>query len=270
MKQDETLAERLEKAPRGRPALIGFPVDDNSSFLRGAAEGPAVIRKALHCPSTNLWSEDGTNVEELLFDAGDHESSVEEAIGLLLDHDHVPISLGGDHSITYPVVSAFAARFGRLDLLQFDAHPDLYDEFEGNRLSHACPFARIMEAGLVQRLVQVGIRTMNAHQREQALRFGVEVIEMRHWEAGRSFVFDAPLYVSVDLDVLDPAFAPGVAHREPGGATTRQLSDTIQGLRARIVGADVVELNPRRDPHGLTPPVCAKLVKELVAKVNGW
>jgi len=261
------LEERLRAEPDARIALVGFASDENSSFLRGPAEAPPLIRDALRSDSTNLWTESGVDLGGggVLFDAGDFEESIEEVTSLLLKHDRIPLVLGGDHSITYPVLRAFAAVHDRLDVLQFDAHPDLYDEFEGNRLSHACPFARIMELGVVRRLVQVGIRTMNGHQRAQAEKFGVEVVEMRHWDAGRSFAFDAPLYVSIDLDVLDPAFAPGVSHREPGGASTRQLIETIQALRGRVVGADVVEFNPRQDPLGVTAQVGAKLVKELVS-----
>src|ERR1017187_4286495 len=99
-------------------------------------------------------------------------------VGELIEAGKRPLSLGGDHSITYPIVKAFARRYPELTIFHFDAHPDLYDEFEGNRLSHACPFARIMEAGLAKRLVQMGIRTINRHQREQAQRFGVEVVEI--------------------------------------------------------------------------------------------
>ena len=106
-------------------------------------------------------------------------AAIENGVGALLEQGKRPVSLGGDHSITYPIVKAFARRYPELTIFHFDAHPDLYDEFEGNRLSHACPFARIMEAGLAKRLVQVGIRTINGHQREQAKRFGVEVVEMR-------------------------------------------------------------------------------------------
>jgi arginase len=264
----ERLEDRLRDAPDARIALVGFASDENSSFLRGTAEAPPLIREALRSDSTNLWTEDGIDLGDggVLFDAGDFEASIEEVTALLLKHGKTPLALGGDHSISYPVVRAFAEVHERLDVLQFDAHPDLYDEFEGNRQSHACPFARIMELGVVGRLVQVGIRTMNDHQRAQAEKFGVEVVEMRHWDAGRSFAFDAPLYVSIDLDVLDPAFAPGVSHREPGGASTRQLIDTIQRLRGHVVGADVVEFNPRRDPVGLTAAVGAKLVKELAGK----
>lgn len=250
-------------------ALVGFSSDENSSFLRGPAEAPPLIREALHSDSTNLWSEDGLDLGRggVLLDAGDFDGSIEEVTSLLLKHGKTPLALGGDHSITYPVIRAMAEVHERLDVLQFDAHPDLYDEFQGSRLSHACPFARIMELGKVQRLVQVGIRTNNDHQRAQSDRFGVEVVEMRHWDPGLSFAFDAPLYVSIDLDVLDPAFAPGVSHREPGGAGTRQLIDSIQGIRGRLVGADVVEFNPRQDPTGITAGVAAKLVKELASKI---
>jgi agmatinase len=267
----EQLEERLREAGRGRVALIGFPSDEHSSFLRGAAEAPPLIREALHSYATNLWTEDGLDLGSgaPILEAGDYEEGIEQAVALLLHHGHAPLALGGDHAITFPIVTAFAAKYDPLDLLLFDAHPDLYDELDGSRSSHACPFARIMERGLVRRLVQVGVRTMNGHQREQAEKFGVEVIEMKHLDPGRAFAFDAPLYVSIDLDVLDPAFAPGVSHREPGGMSTRQLIEAIQEIRARIVGADVVEFNPRQDPVGITAPVCAKLVKELAARLHG-
>ena len=128
-----------------------------------------------------------------------------------------PLSLGGDHSVTYPVVAALAEIHGPLNILHFDAHPDLYDDYEGDPLSHASPFARIMEQGHARRLVQFGIRTLNRHCRAQATRFGVEVIEMRDFAPDRVPIPEAPLYVSIDLDGFDPAFAPGVAHHEPGG-----------------------------------------------------
>jgi arginase family enzyme len=152
-------------------------------------------------------------------------------------------------------------------VLHFDAHPDLYDEFEGDRFSHACPFARVMDERLADRLVQVGIRTMNGHQREQADRYGVEVIDMRAWVAGTRPVVNGPVYVSIDVDALDPAFAPGVSHREPGGLSVREMLTVIQSLPSPIVGADIVEFNPSQDPIGLTAPVCAKVVKEVAGKM---
>ncbi|HEY1435247.1 MAG TPA: agmatinase, partial [Thermoanaerobaculia bacterium] len=209
------------------------------------------------------------------YDAGDFvgmegpamQAAIEGAVGALLEGGLAPISLGGDHAITFPILRAFAEKYPRLSILHFDAHPDLYDEFQGNRLSHACPFARIMEEGLAGRLVQVGIRTATAHQRAQIERFGVEVIAMRDFRDGLGLAFDTPVYVSFDVDGLDPAFAPGVSHREPGGLSTRQALDVIAGVRGAVVGADVVEFNPRMDPTGMTAMVCAKLVKELAGKM---
>jgi arginase len=261
-----------------RLALVGFRSDENSSFLRGAAEAPPLIRSAFASESSNAWTEAGIELTDAdFFDAGDFggaegpamQATIEGAIGALLGRGLAPISLGGDHAITFPILRAFAKRYPRLSILHFDAHPDLYDEFQGNRLSHACPFARIMEARLAQRLVQVGVRTATAHQRAQIARFAVETIEMKDFRDALVLEFDTPVYVTFDLDGLDPAFAPGVSHREPGGLSTRQALDVIARVKAPIVGADVVEFNPRMDPTGLTAMVCAKLVKELAGKMLG-
>lgn len=154
-----------------------------------------------------------------------------------------------------------------LTVLHIDAHADLYDQFAGDRFSHACPFARIMEEGLCDRLVQVGIRTLNGHQRAQADRYGVEIIDMRAWSAGTRPMLTGPVYLSLDLDGLDPAFAPGVSHWEPGGLMTREVLGLIQGLPAPFIGADIVELNPARDPSGVTAMVAAKFVKETASRM---
>jgi arginase len=257
-------------------ALAGFCWDDNSSFLRGSAGAPPLIRAALASEAANRWSENGFEIDDaVLADAGDLHPSpgddmparIEQIVADLLARGLRPICLGGDHAVTFPVLRAFAGRYPRLSILHFDAHPDLYDELGGNRLSHACPFARIMEEKLAERLVQVGIRTVNGHQKEQIARFGVEVVEMRDFRDGLDLAFETPVYVSFDLDGLDPAFAPGVAHREPGGLSTRQALDVIHGVRAPIVGADIVEFNPSMDPTGVTAIVCAKLVREIAGRM---
>src|SRR5436309_2437443 len=171
--------------------LIGCPTDVHSSFLRGPAKGPAAIREALWSPHGNPASERGTELGEeivlmdrgdlpLLEEAGD-DLLMREAIARSLREGAIPLAIGGDHSISYPVVTAVAAAHGPVDILHFDAHPDLYDSYGGDRRSHASPFARIMEDGVAKRLVQVGIRTLNRHCREQAARFGVEMIEARHF-----------------------------------------------------------------------------------------
>lgn len=257
-------------------ALAGVPWDENSSFLRGASEAPPLIRAALFSQASGLRSEGGLEfTPDRFFDAGDVPvrsggkmlEEIESFVAALLDQDLPPIFLGGDHAVTYPILKAFRRKYRELTILQFDAHTDLYDIFEGNRYSHACPFARIMEEGLADRLVQVGIRTLNGHQREQAKRFGVEMIEMKDWREGRVLAFAGPVYLSFDLDALDPAAAPGVSHREPGGFTTRQVVDALLSRQAQVVGADVVEFNPRRDVLELTQDVCAKLVKEIAGKM---
>jgi arginase len=192
---------------------------------------------------------------------------IENSVYTLIADGLSPISLGGDHSITYPIVRAFARKYKDLSILHFDAHPDLYDNYQGNRFSHASPFARIMEQKIAKRLVQVGIRTTTAHQREQVRKFSVETIEMRSLIGNVQLEFDSPVYISFDVDALDPAFAPGVSHREPGGLSTRQAIDLIQRLKGKVVGADIVEFNPRMDPLHVTGTVCAKILKEMAAKM---
>jgi len=124
---------------------------------------------------------------------------------------------------------------------------------------------------LAAHLIQVGIRTITGHQRDQAKRFGVDVIDMRRWTRGDRPRPSGPVYLSIDLDGLDPAFAPGVSHPEPGGLTVRELLDVVHGLDGPIVGADIVELNPHRDAGGLTAVVAAKLVKEVAARmIETW
>lgn len=263
----------------GTVAVLGVPLDENSSFMRGAALAPARIREVLHVGSANLCAESGLDLgaESRWRDVGDMTFSdvataceqIEHTIARLLDRDVRVLTLGGDHSITYPIVRAYVRKYPRLNILQLDAHPDLYDEFDGNRHSNACPFARIMEEQLVARLVQVGIRTMDPHQRQQAGRFGIEVIEMGAWHPGIAQDFDGPVYLSLDMDALDPAFAPGVSHHEPGGFATRDVLGIIQGLKTLIVGADIVELNPERDPVGITAMAAAKFLKEILARMLG-
>ena len=261
---------------RGVPTLVGIPFDGQSSYLRGAGEAPPKIREALHSDASNNWTELGVDVKsggsiddagDLTFAERDAFEAIETAIGNLLDQGHRPFSLGGDHSVTFPIVKAVAARYRDLTIFHFDAHPDLYDEFEGNRLSHACPFARIMEAGLARRLVQVGIRTATRHQREQAKKFGVEMVEMRGLPAYEKLKAAGAVYISFDMDVLDPAYAPGVSHREPGGITTREAIAHLHAIEGQIVGADLVEYNPVRDLDGMTATVAAKIVKEILGKM---
>jgi arginase len=263
-------------AKPGTPVILGIPFDANSSWLRGSAGAPPIIRVAFRSDSSNASTETGVDLgaEGAYCDAGDlkftfHQPfrAIETRVGELLDQGLRPVCLGGDHSITLPIIRAFGQRIPDLTIFHFDAHPDLYDELEGNRLSHACPFARIMEEKAAQRLIQVGIRSMTTHQREQAKRFGVEVIEMRFLPALERMKVGGPVYLSFDMDALDPAFAPGISHREPGGMSVREALAHIQAITGRIAGADIVEFNPAQDHTQLTAMVAAKLLKEILGKM---
>ena len=253
------------------PQLVGVPYDASSSFRRGAAAAPPVIREAMRSPSANSFTESGADLSALA-DAGDltlgddpaaARTRIQSGIAAILDNGFRPISLGGDHSITYPIMRAVAKRHPGVTILQVDAHADLYDQFEGDRYSHACPFARIMEEQLCGRLVQVGIRTLTTHLREQIARFAVDTIDMRHFAGGARPGIDGPVYLSVDLDGLDPAFAPGVSHREPGGLSVRDVLTMIYSLKGPIVGADITECNPSQDLGGVTAMVAAKITREI-------
>jgi arginase len=263
--------------PDRRPRLIGLPYDAGCSFVHGPAKAPPLIRAALHSPASNAFAQGLRDVlgPGGLGDAGDLEfkgedgarSLIESFVADALADGWQPLSIGGDHSVTYPAVRAVARAHGPVTILHVDAHPDLYDVFEGDCYSHACPFARIMEEGLAARLVQVGIRAMNPPQQAQADRFGVEVIDMAAWLAGARPRTDGKVYLSIDLDGLDPAFAPGVSHPEPGGLATREVVALVQELEGDLVAADVVEYNPRRDVGGVTAAVAAKIVKEIAGRM---
>jgi arginase len=259
--------------------LLGLPWDGSSSFQRGAAEAPGRIREALYSPSSNSYNERGDDVSALLTDAGDlalpadaaeARAIIEDGVREVLDRGDKPLLLGGDHSVTYPILRGFGKRGTALTILHLDAHGDLYDSYEGDRYSHACPFARVMEERLAARLVQVGVRTLTAHQRSQAGKFGVEVLGGDRWREALPLIarFKAPVYVSLDIDVLEPMLAPGISHPEPGGLAVRDVLELLASLRVPLAGADIVEYNPRNDVRDLTARVAAKFVKELVSSLK--
>ncbi|KAK6121631.1 hypothetical protein DH2020_044622 [Rehmannia glutinosa] len=214
------------------PCLIGLPLGHNSSYLEGPVYAPPRIREAMWDPSTNSTTELGSDISDprVLSDVGD--VPVQELREAGID-DHKLMGV-----ITDSIKLLMDGLGGPVDILHIDAHPDLYDAFEGNKYSHASSFARIMEGGYARRLLQ-------------QLGEGVKGV-----------------YISVDVDCLDPAYAPGVSHLEPGGLSFRDVLNIIHNLRGNIVGADVVEFNPQRDPiDGLTAMVAAKFVREIASKM---
>lgn len=252
--------------------IQGIQFDEKSSYQQGPKLAPPLIRKALHSGSLNLFAENGISIEsDKILDKGDFEIvnyfDIEAITKKHLDTGSKVFTLGGDHSITFPIIKAHHNKYPKLDILHIDAHADLYDNFEGDKYSHACPFARIMENGFAVRLVQVGIRTLNTHQAEQAEKFEVEIHQMKNLDLSKISEFKNPLYISLDMDGFDPAFAPGVSHHEPGGLSSRQVIDLIQNLKAEVVGADIVEYNPTKDFKEMTAFLAAKMMKEILAKM---
>jgi len=260
-------------------AILGVPYDGKSSYLRGPSKGPQAIRAASTGEAINAWTELGINLEDAvsIVDLGDVDvegnfteisARVEDRVWEILERNGRPIVLGGDHSISLPVVRAMAKKYSTLDILHFDAHPDLYEELYGDRFSHACPFARILDEGLTKNLVQVGIRASTGDHRQKAAAFGVRTITMKDWQDDLKLAFSNPLYISFDADVLDPAFAPGVSHHEPGGLSTRQVINLLHALEADIVGMDLAEVNPDRDISGITAAAAVKIIMEAAAKMT--
>jgi agmatinase len=271
-------AEQIAAIQPDDIAMLGIPWDAHSSFLRGPAQAPRQIRATLQNGAANYCTEAGLDLEnhpswhdlgDLVIPSDDHAAIdlIRSAAAQVIAQGGRVFSLDGDHAVSFPLLHAHGLAYPNLTVLHIDAHPDLYDQLDGDRFSHVCPFARALETGTIARLVPVGIRTLNPHQRAQAARFGVEIIEMYDWHPDLDLRLGGPLYLSVDLDALDPAFAPGFSHHEPGGLSTRDLLRIIQRLPVAPIGADLVELNPMRHPIGMTAAVAAKITKEIPGRM---
>ncbi len=252
--------------------IQGIQYDEKSSFQKGPRLAPPIIREVLNCGSLNLFTENGITIESSsIVDKGDFEIlkyfDIEDITRNHINSNNKIFTLGGDHSITFPIIKAHHNKYPVLDILHIDAHADLYDNYEGDIYSHACPFARIMENRFAARLVQVGIRTLNTHQITQAKKYNVEIHQMKDLDVSKIPKFKNPLYISLDMDAFDPAFAPGVSHHEPGGLTSRQVLDLIQNIDAKVIGADIVEYNSNRDFQNMTAFLAAKMMKEILGKM---
>lgn len=256
--------------------LLGFEWDASSSHSRGPALGPSVVKRLLSSEASSSYSIDlvdmraaieGYQIPQLPEDGAAARAIIEKTVADCIAAGLTPLSIGGDHSVTYPILKAIAARHGPVNILHIDAHPDLHDNYEGDRHSHACPFARSLEDGIVKSLLQVGIRCWDPSQKPIVEKYGVRMFRADESDRLPDDIFSGPLYLTVDLDGLDPAFAPGVSHPEPGGLSTLDVLKIIRRIKGPIVGADIVELNPERDFHMTTARVVVRLVKEIAAKI---
>lgn len=256
--------------------ILGFEWDASSSHSRGPALGPTVVKRLLSSEASSSYSiglvDMRKAIESYLIpplpeDGAAAREIIRKSVSSCLAASHAPLSIGGDHSVTYPILEAIHTKHGPVNLLHIDAHPDLHDSFEGDRYSHACPFARAHEDGLIAKHVVVGVRCWDTHQKEQAAKFGVTILRADEVDKVPAEIFAGPLYLSMDLDGLDPAFAPGVSHPEPGGLSTLDVLSLIRRIKGPLIGADIVELNPERDTGLATARVVVRLVKEIAAKL---
>ncbi|HEY2980046.1 MAG TPA: agmatinase [Anaerolineales bacterium] len=264
-------------------SILGVPFEGGASARTGAAQGPARLR--FWSGHLTPFSEDRTRLSHLrIADLGDIQVQdartdfelVRQKVSAL---SNVPIVLGGDHSVTIPVLQGQRERFAgrRLGLLWVDAHPDLCDEFNGSRLSHACVLRRALEFGLQpQDVCLVGLRSweqqeldmienggMHVHSAADVAELGMKVVAA---DVHKVLARCDAVHISLDIDCLDPAFAPGTGIPEAGGLTSRDLITLIQSMQGLpLAGLDVVEVSPPLDPSEATVFAALKMITEFIA-----
>ncbi|WP_174448111.1 agmatinase [Conexivisphaera calida] len=257
-----------------RVVMVGVPFDATQSYRPGARQGPSAVRYAL--PNMEFYSiELGRSLEDLsIGDAGDLEYTsdvvhmlrfVEEAVAELRDSGKSPAVVGGEHTITLASYRPFCGA----TLVVFDAHLDMRDEIYGLKTSHATFLRRLLESCSVE-LLHIGGRAFSDEELEFARSRGLKIYTSQDLDGAREALSGLSrsdsVYVSLDLDVLDPAFAPGVGNPEPGGLSSSELLQLIASLDGvSLVGFDVVELSPPYDPSGVTSAIAAKALLMLAS-----
>lgn len=282
-------AQQVREAKEVDIAMIGVPFDGATTNRPGARHGPREIRnqsslmRSIH-PVSRINPYELCRVGDLgdvplprYYDLPATVQDISDFYARVHAAGAVPLTAGGDHSITFPILQAIAAK-RPVGLVQIDAHTDTWDEFLGSRFTHGAPFRRAVEAGVLdpKRTIQIGIRgaqnteegwsySLDAGMRvvfmEEFTRMGVEAVIAE----ARRVAGDGPTYVSFDVDGLDPAFAPGTGTPEIGGLTTVEAQALLRGLQGLdLVGGDVVEVSPPFDPSGNTALVGATMMYEIL------
>jgi agmatinase len=279
----------LEQVGRADVAILGAPFDGATTFRAGARYGPAGIREAsLLLRPYNEALDLSPFAERQVVDAGDagpspvdviqaHKTIEDHAASLYRQGARV-LGLGGDHSVSLPLLRAAAATHGRLSLLQFDAHTDTWDSYYGSKVTHGTIFRRAVEEGIVDGTssVQIGLRgsLYSAGDYGENAELGFTTVLARDFDrVGVDGAVElalsrlkSPTYITVDVDCLDPAFAPGTGTPEAGGLTSRELLAMLRGFASRVnlAAADVVEVSPPYDPTGSTAVAAANVGYELI------
>lgn len=274
--------------------FVGVPMDIGASNRSGTRHGPRQIR-AESCmlrpynmatgaaPFDSLQVADIGDVAINTFDLKDAVRRIETAFDAILAHDCVPLTLGGDHTLTYPILKVVARRHGPVALIHVDAHADINDTMFGERIAHGTPFRRALEDGCLEprKVFQIGLRGTgySPDDFEWSRRQGFTVVPAEAcWHRSleplmhriRETIGDQPTYLSFDIDSLDPGFAPGTGTVEPGGLSTWQALEIVRGCRGlSLVGGDLVEVSPPWDPSGNTALIGANLLYEMLCVLPG-
>jgi agmatinase len=278
----------FDQRPQAEVILLGAPFDGATTYRPGARLAPRAVRAAsdqahaYHAelgldPFAELWVADGGDVNMPPHDIVAAMDALQRACAEHLDAGRCVFTCGGDHSISLPMLRAVAAKYGPVGLVHVDAHYDTYPAAWGNDLHHGTPFRHALREGLIDphRTLQLGLRgsLSSAEDLEFSKQAGICVVTQADWDDGdgqkRLIEFmvnlDGPVYLSIDVDGLDPAFAPGTGTPVPGGLTTRELKGVLRRLAGRnIVGGDVVEIAPPFDPSGITALIGADLLHTFV------
>ena len=280
---------RLDQVDRCDVAIVGVPFDGGTTFRPGARFGPAAIRAGSRLmrgyhpgldvqPFATQQVADAGDIACTPFDIAEAITQIEAGARVLLDDTRHVIALGGDHTIALPLLRAVHARHGPLALIHFDAHLDTWDTYFGAAYTHGTPFRRAHEEGLLasDRCAHVGIRgpLFAPQDLVDDAAFGFTIVASFDYlersvasiaDELRTRAGDLPVYVSIDVDVMDPAHAPGTGTPEAGGITSRELLATLRALQGLdLVAADVVEVAPAYDHAEITSIAAANVVYELL------
>ncbi|MGH2452723.1 MAG: agmatinase [bacterium] len=256
-------------------AILGAPYDRTSSFRRGARFGPAAIRWASHSIESYSPLLERDLEDLVLVDRGDLEieslppeamaAAVEAAVAGIFAGGGLPVLFGGDHAVTPGAVRAAVAAHPDLRVLILDAHLDLRQEYDGSRWSHATVTRRILEQLTPDRVAMLGVRSGTAEEFGAAAHLLAAEPLLRLTPQVWSALEGTPLYLSVDLDVVDPSAAPGVGNPEPAGPSAADLLGLLRGLAPlRVVGMDLVEVAPPYDPSGRTAVLAATIIRDAL------